>query len=61
MNKDQVKGAVKEVAGKIQKKAGEATGNIDQQSKGLLREAEGKVQKTMGDVKEIIKRGPNAL
>lgn len=55
MNKDQVKGAVKEAAGKVQEKAGEAVGSEKQQGKGLLKQGEGKVQKAYGDVKEIIK------
>lgn len=56
MNKDQVKGAVKEAAGMIQKKTGEVMGNTSQQGKGLLKEAEGKVQKNLGDLKETIKQ-----
>lgn len=55
MNKDQVKGSVKEVAGKVQSKAGELVGNKGQQAKGLLKEAEGKTQKNVGDAKEVVK------
>ncbi len=55
MNKDQVKGAVKDAAGKVQEKAGEAVGSEKQQGKGLLKQGEGKVQKAYGDVKEILK------
>jgi uncharacterized protein YjbJ (UPF0337 family) len=55
MNKDQVKGAVKEAAGNVQRKAGEVTGNTNQQVKGAAREAEGNVQKNYGNVKEAIK------
>jgi uncharacterized protein YjbJ (UPF0337 family) len=55
MNKDQVKGVVKEAAGMIQKKSGEVLGNPSQQGKGLLKEAEGKAQKHLGDIKEAIK------
>lgn len=54
MNKDQVKGAVKEAAGKLQQKTGEAIGSTDQQAKGLVRQVEGKVQKAYGDVKEVL-------
>ena len=54
MNKDQVKGAVKDAAGKLQQKTGEAIGSTDQQAKGLVRQVEGKVQKTFGDVKEAL-------
>ena len=39
MNKDQVKGAVKEVTGKVQTKAGEAMGSNKQQAKGIAKQA----------------------
>lgn len=52
MNKDQVKGAVKDAAGKVQRKAGEATGSNKQQAKGMAKQAEGKMQKAAGDMKD---------
>ena len=55
MNKDQVKGAIKEAAGSVQQKAGEVTGNTNQQLKGAAREVEGNVQKNYGNVKEAVK------
>ena len=55
MNKDQVKGAVKEVAGKVQAEVGKVMGNSGQQVKGVVREAEGKTQRIVGNVKEIVK------
>ena len=55
MNKDQVKGAVKNAAGKVQQKAGEAIGSTDQQAKGLVKQVEGTVQKAYGDVKAALK------
>jgi uncharacterized protein YjbJ (UPF0337 family) len=55
MNSDQVKGAIKEAAGTVQRKAGEVTGSTEQQLKGSVREAEGNVQKNYGDVKEAVK------
>lgn len=55
MNKDQVKGATKDVAGKIQQKAGELVGSESQQVKGAAKQVEGKVQKGVGDVKEAVK------
>ena len=45
MNKDQVKGTVKEVAGKVQSKLGDAVGNNEQKAKGLVNEVAGKAQK----------------
>jgi len=56
MNKDQVKGAIKEAAGKVQEKTGEVVGSKTQQAKGLAREAEGKAQKAAGDVKDALKK-----
>ena len=52
MNKDHVKGAVKDIAGKVQEKTGEMTGSSKQKAKGLEKQAEGKVQKGVGDVKD---------
>ena len=55
MNKDQVTGAAKDAAGKVQQTVGEAIGSTEQQDKGLIKQAEGKVQKAYGDVKEVLK------
>jgi uncharacterized protein YjbJ (UPF0337 family) len=52
MNKDQIKGGIKDLAGKAQRKAGEMTDNTEQQAKGLARQGEGKAQKGLGDVKD---------
>lgn len=52
MNKDHVKGAAKDVAGKIQREVGEMTGDKSQQAKGLAKQAEGKLQKKVGDIKD---------
>ena len=54
MNKDQVKGSIKDAAGKVQRKVGEATGSTEQQVKGANKQAEGKTQKAVGDVKEAV-------
>ena len=55
MNKDQVKGGAKEVAGKVQKNVGDLVGSEKQQVKGAVKEAAGKVQKNYGDAKEAVK------
>jgi uncharacterized protein YjbJ (UPF0337 family) len=54
MNKDQVKGKLKDIGGKIQEEAGKAVGSSEQQAKGLSKQVEGKVQEKYGDVKEEI-------
>ena len=51
MNRDQVKGRAKEVAGKVEKNAGRAAGSVRTEAKGLAREAAGKVQKAVGDAR----------
>jgi uncharacterized protein YjbJ (UPF0337 family) len=60
MNRDQVKGAAKEVAGKLQKEAGKLVDSKQQQAKGLAKEAAGEAQKGYGDAKETIKHPPKS-
>lgn len=55
MNKDQVKGATKEAAGKVQEAAGKLVGSKEQQAKGLGKQVAGGSQKAYGDVKEAVK------
>ena len=55
MNKDQIKGVAKEVAGKVQEEAGKLVGSKEQQIKGLSKQISGKVQKDVGDVKQAVK------
>jgi uncharacterized protein YjbJ (UPF0337 family) len=56
MNKDQVKGVIKEAVGKVQEKTGQVIGSKTQQAKGLAKEVEGKAQKAAGDVKAAVKK-----
>lgn len=55
MNKNQVKGVVKDIAGKVQEEAGKLAGSKEQQVKGLNKQISGKAEKAYGDVKEAIK------
>lgn len=55
MNKDQVKGAIRQATGKIQEAAGKLVGNKELQAKGLGKQISGGAQKTYGDVKETVK------
>jgi len=55
MNRNQAKGTAKDVAGKIQRKVGEMTGDTKGQAKGLGRQIEGKTQKGIGDVEEAMR------
>jgi uncharacterized protein YjbJ (UPF0337 family) len=54
MNPNQMKGAAKNVAGKVQQKIGELTGNKTQQAKGVAKQVEGKVQKGAGNVEQAL-------
>ena len=54
MNKNQVKGAAKDIAGKVQEEAGRLVGSKDQQVKGLSKQISGKVQKGVGDVEQAV-------
>ncbi len=55
MNTDQIKGALKDAAGKIQQKTGELIDSPEQQAKGIAKQVEGTAQKSYGDAKEKIK------
>jgi uncharacterized protein YjbJ (UPF0337 family) len=55
MNKDQVKGAVKEAAGKVQQAVGRVVDSPSQQVKGAVKEEQGRAQQVRGDAKELVK------
>jgi len=54
MNRNQVKGAAKDVVGKVQQKVGQLTGNKTQQAKGAAKQVAGKVQRGAGNVEEAL-------
>lgn len=56
MNEDQVKGKVKDVTGRIERQAGEWTGDPEKQVHGTVKQAEGKVQSAWGDAKDAGKK-----
>ena len=55
INKDQVEGRAKEVAGKVQGEFGKLVGNKAQQVKGAVKEALGAGQAKAGDLVEKVK------
>lgn len=55
MNKDQVKGAAKDIGGKVQEEVGKLVGSKEQQAKGLIKQVEGKAQQHVGNLKEVVK------
>ena len=54
MNRDQVKGRVKEVAGKVEKNVGRAVGSPKTELKGIAKEIAGKAQKIVGDARSDL-------
>jgi uncharacterized protein YjbJ (UPF0337 family) len=56
MNKDQVQGKIKDVAGRVERQAGEWTGDQEKQVHGAAKQVEGKVQNAWGNVKEAGKK-----
>jgi uncharacterized protein YjbJ (UPF0337 family) len=54
MEKEHVTGTAKDIAGKVQEKAGELTGSKKQQFKGIKKQVEGKIEKAVGDVKDAL-------
>lgn len=55
MNKDQIKGALKDAVGKVQETAGKVVGSPAQELKGIRKQVEGKTQQALGDIKEVVK------
>ena len=56
MNKDQVKGRIKQGEGKAKEVAGKVVGNDRLRAKGAVEKAAGKAQATYGDLKEAVKK-----
>lgn len=56
MNQDQIKGNIKDAAGKLQQKTGELLGNEKQQEKGVENQVEGQAQKIVGNVKDSFNK-----
>jgi len=52
MDKDRIKGKAKDIAGRVERQAGEWTGDSETQAKGAAKQAEGKLQNAWGKVKD---------
>jgi uncharacterized protein YjbJ (UPF0337 family) len=61
MNKDKLKGTIKDIAGKAQQVVGKAIDNKEMQIKGLHKQGEGKAEKIIGDAKQGIKEVNEAI
>jgi uncharacterized protein YjbJ (UPF0337 family) len=55
MNKDRVEGNMKDVAGRVERQAGEWTDNPKMQVNGTAKQAEGKVQNAVGKLEDASK------
>ena len=60
MNKDQIKGSIKEAAGKVQEKAGELLDSPKTVAKGMAKQVEGKGQKALGNMNEAAQRATSS-
>jgi uncharacterized protein YjbJ (UPF0337 family) len=56
MNKNEIKGGMKEAAGKAQKEFGKAVDSPKHTIEGGMKEAAGKVQKGMGKVQDEVRK-----
>jgi uncharacterized protein YjbJ (UPF0337 family) len=55
MDKDKVKGAINDAAGRAKRQAGEWTGDTEAQVEGSVQQAKGKVQKAWGNIKDAAR------
>lgn len=55
MDKDRVKGAVNDAAGRAKRQVGEWTGNTDAQVEGAAQQIKGKAQKVVGNIKDAAR------
>jgi uncharacterized protein YjbJ (UPF0337 family) len=55
MDKDEIKGKLKDVGGRVERQAGEWTGDKETEARGAADQAEGKAQKGIGKVKDALK------
>ena len=59
MDKDEIKGKAKDVAGRVERQVGEWTGDTEKQAHGAAKQAEGKVQNAWGKVKDSARNASN--
>lgn len=61
MNKDQVQGNVENIKGKVKEAAGKAVGNDRLAAEGQVDQIAGKTQAKVGDAKETVKKAIDKL
>lgn len=59
MNKDRVEGKAKDIAGRVERQAGEWTNDPEKQVKGAAKQAEGKIQNAWGKAKDAKAKPPH--
>ncbi len=52
MDKDRIKGKMNDIKGRVERQAGEWTGDAEAQDKGLADQAKGKAQNALGKLKD---------
>ena len=60
MNKDQIKGRIKQAEGKAKQVAGNLVGNETMEAKGQIKKHQGRIQAKIGDAKESLKHAIDA-
>ena len=60
MDKDELKGKAKDIAGRVERQAGEWTDNEETQAKGTIKQGEGKLQNAFGKAKDALKKPSDA-
>lgn len=55
MNKDNVKGKMEDIKGRVKRQVGEWTGDEHAQAEGTMDQVKGKVQNAWGNVKQGVK------
>jgi uncharacterized protein YjbJ (UPF0337 family) len=55
MDADRVKGKAKDIAGRVERQAGEWTGNKEMEIEGAAKQVEGKVQNAVGKAKDAVR------
>lgn len=61
MDKDRIKGKVKDISGRVERQAGEWTDNEKMQGEGAAKQVEGKVQNAFGKVKDAARDAKDDL
>jgi len=61
MNKDQIKGKMNDIKGRVERQAGERTGDTESQIKGAGDQLKGKVQQGVGKMKDVGDRAMRDL